>query len=233
MIATPPDTRLRRKVTHRLIASRYPSVGILDQVARPADLDAVFELEGWTNDRITAELGILRRIPTDEWIVGTPMASVVMAAFCHPRKGGGRFSDETRGAWYAAFTLETAQAEVAYHRGRELAEVGVSDARMEMRQYVAEVSGVFHDIRAERPEYRPVYDHDSYKRSQPFGEALRAGGSNGVVYRSVRHENGTCLACFRPRLLSRVRVGAHFEYRWHGNGLPVIRRVNTPRGDQQ
>src|SRR4051812_50227664 len=97
MIATPPETRLRRKVTHRLIASRYPSVGILDQVARPADLEAVFQLEGGTNDRITAELRILRRIPTNEWIVGTPMASVVMAAVCHPRKGGGGRREERGG----------------------------------------------------------------------------------------------------------------------------------------
>ena len=141
MIPPPPQVRLRRKVTHRLIASRFPSAGILDQVASPADLDAVFELEGWTNDRITTELGILLRIPKDEWAVGTPMSSVVMAAFCHPRLGGGRFNDEARGAWYASFTLDTAHAEVAYHRGRELAEIGVTDARMEMREYVADTSG--------------------------------------------------------------------------------------------
>src|SRR6476619_4038065 len=168
MIPTPPETQLRRKVTHRLVASRYPSIGILDRVSDAADLDAVFELEGWTNDRITSELGILHRLPPDEWLVGAPMASVVMAAFCHPRAGGGRFSDEMRGAWYASFTLETAHAEVAYHRGRELAEVGVTDARMEMRQYVAEVSGAFHDIRPERREYRPLYEPDTYATSQRF-----------------------------------------------------------------
>ncbi len=225
MIPTPPETQLRRKVTHRLVASRYPSIGILDRVSDAADLDAVFELEGWTNDRITSELGILHRLPPDEWLVGAPMASVVMAAFCHPRAGGGRFSDEMRGAWYASFTLETAHAEVAYHRGRELAEVGVTDARMEMRQYVAEVSGAFHDIRTERREYRPLYDPDTYATSQRFALDLLAHGSNGVVYRSVRRDGGTCLACFRPRLLARVRVGAHFEYRWHGNGPPAIRRL--------
>ena len=225
MTATPPEIQLRRRVTHRLIASRYPSAGILDQVADAEDLEAVFELEGWTNDRITTELGILLRIPRDEWLVGAPMASVVMAAYCHPRAGGGRFSDEMRGAWYASFTLETAHAEVAYHRGRELAEVGVTDARMEMRQYIAEVTGVFHDIRAERREYRPLYESDSYERSQRFALDLLAHGSNGLVYRSVRKHGGTCIACFRPRLLARVRVGAHYEYRWHGGGAPLVRRL--------
>jgi hypothetical protein len=229
MIPAPPECRLRRKVTHRLIASRYPSAGILDQVAGPGDLEAVFELEGWTNDRITTELGILLRIPRDEWIVGTPLASVVMAAFCHPRTGGGRFNDETRGAWYASFTLETAHAEVAYHRGRELAEVGVTDARMEMRQYIAETSGMLHDIRPDLREYGPLYDPANYDRSQRFARDLMAHGSNGLVYRSVRRPGGTCLACFRPRLLAHVRVGGHYEYRWHGSGFPVIRRLTGPR----
>jgi hypothetical protein len=224
MISSPPETRLRRKVTHRLIASRYPSVGILDRVARPADLEAVFELEGWTNDRITTELGILLRVPREEWLVGTPMASVVMAAFCHSRPGGGRFNDETRGAWYAAFTLDTAHAEVAYHRGRELAEVGVTEARLEMRQFVAEVSGVFHDFRR---GYTALHDPDAYERSQAFARDLFAAASNGVVYRSVRRAGGTCLACFRPRLLARVRVGGHYEYRWQAGGPPLIRRMRV------
>ena len=30
MTPTPPETQLRRKVTHRLVASRYPSIGILE-----------------------------------------------------------------------------------------------------------------------------------------------------------------------------------------------------------
>jgi hypothetical protein len=231
MIPAPRLVRLRRRVTHRLIASRYPSAGILDQVASPADLDAVFELEGWTNDRITTELGILLRIPRDEWIVGTSLSSVVMAAFCHPRVGGGRFNDEARGAWYASFTLDTAHAEVAYHRGRELAEIGVTDARMEMREYVAEISGSFHDIRPDLHEYRPLYDRASYGASQRFALDLLAGGSNGIVYRSVRREGGTCLACFRPRLLAGVRVAGHYEYRWSGSDLPAIRRVNAAPDD--
>ena len=33
------------------------------------------------------------------------MASVIMAAFCHPRPTGGRFNSSERGAWYAASSL--------------------------------------------------------------------------------------------------------------------------------
>src|SRR5215472_8607962 len=117
-------TRIRWKDTCRLIPSRYPSTGILDRVASPQDLAAIFELESWTNDRVSNEFGLLHNIPQEEWITG-PQSTVVMAAWCHPRPGGGRFNTAERGAWYAARKLETAQAEIAYHRTLELAEVGV------------------------------------------------------------------------------------------------------------
>src|ERR1051326_6236091 len=97
----PPLTRIRWKNTCRLIPSRYPATGILDQVASPRDLPHIFELESWTNDRISNELGILNHVPRQEWVTG-PQATVIMAAFCHPRPSGGRFNGADRGAWDAA-----------------------------------------------------------------------------------------------------------------------------------
>src|SRR5687767_5984682 len=130
---TPPTSRIRWTAASRLIPSRYPSVGPFDQVSSPEDLDAILEVEAWTNDRISTQLGILHRMPRDEWLIGQPMASVVMAAFCHPKPGGGRFSTPDRGAWYAGRTIDTALAESVYHRTRDLAEVGHFDTRMQMR----------------------------------------------------------------------------------------------------
>ncbi|MDQ6700760.1 MAG: hypothetical protein M3Z36_11320, partial [Acidobacteriota bacterium] len=97
----PPVTALHLKDTHRLVASRYPPVGILDVVADWHDLDLMFELEAWTNDRISTQLGYLHTIPRAEWVMGKPMSSVIMAAFCHPRAGGSRFNGPDRGSWYA------------------------------------------------------------------------------------------------------------------------------------
>ena len=99
-----PQAFIRWRAAPRLIASRYPTAGLFDRVASSADVDAIIELEGWTNDRITGELGILSAVPRDEWVVGRPMDSVIMAAYCHPSPGGGRFTGEDRGAWYAART---------------------------------------------------------------------------------------------------------------------------------
>ena len=220
----PPEVLIRWKGTARLVPSRFPVVGLFDRVAHSDDLDAIFELEGWTNDRISAELGILQAVPRDEWVVGQPMASVVMAAYCHPRPGGGRFSSDERGAWYAARTIDTALSESIYHRSRELAEVGAVEARLQMRLYLSDFSTRFHDIRgADAPA--PLYDPDDYSASQRFARQLLAGGAQGLVYRSVRQTGGECVACFRPRLVKNVRIGGHYEYRWEGSPRPAVRKL--------
>src|SRR3954462_2634214 len=71
--AAPPLTRVSWRDMARLVPSRYPSVGLFDRVASRDDLDAVLELENWTNDRVNTELGLLHAVPPDEWVVGRPM----------------------------------------------------------------------------------------------------------------------------------------------------------------
>jgi hypothetical protein len=53
--------------TFRLIPSRFP-VGLFDTVATAADLAAVMELAGWTNDRLVAER--IARLPQADWVYG-------------------------------------------------------------------------------------------------------------------------------------------------------------------
>jgi hypothetical protein len=224
MELNPPTTRVVRRGTHRLIPSRYPSVGILDAVATPADLEAVFELEGWTNDRISAESGLLHCIPKDEWVVGQPMATVVMASFCHPRPDGGRFNDGRRGAWYAAFALKTAHAEAVFHRSKELEEIGGwFDTFVQMADYLADFSAAFHDLRD--PRFDRYMSPNRYELAQQLARELLDQGSNGIVYPSVRDRGGHCVACFRPRLVGNVRSGGFYEYRWTGKRAPAIRKL--------
>jgi hypothetical protein len=223
----PPLARVRWTNTCRLIPTRYPSIGVFDRVATARDLDALLELESWTNDRLNAELGILSCVPRDEWVTGRAHATVIMAAFCHPRPGGSRFADPLPSAWYAARKEETAIVESVYHRTRELVEVGALETRMQMRLYHADFRTDFHDIRRARREYGDIYNPDSYDASQRFARALRAAGSNGLVYRSVRHEGGECIACFRPPLVLNVRVAAHYEYRWEGQLTPSVLRLTS------
>ena len=217
-----PEALVRWKSAPRLVPSRYPVAGLLDRVADAGDLDALFELEGWTNDRISAEVGLLHTIPREEWVTGRPMASVVMAAYCHPREEGSRFSSGDRGAWYAARAIETAIAESVYHRTAELREIGAFETRVQMRVYLADFSARFHDIRRVQSA---VYDPVSYAVSQELGRQVLESGGNGIVYRSVRDPAGECLACFRPALVRNVRAGGHYEFQWSGGPEPAVRKL--------
>jgi hypothetical protein len=222
--ATP--TLVSRKDTSRFIPSRFPPVGILDTISDPYDLQYIIELENWTNDRLSSELGLIMTIPAAEWVVGVPNATAVMAAYCHPHAEGGRFNSNTRGAWYAGLSLDTAIQETIFHRTKELEEIGVFETRVEMRQYLADFECEFHDVRAS-PTYDELHDPNSYKAGQALGDTLLQSGSNGVFYRSVRHTGGECIGCFRPKLVLNVRPAAHFEYKWEGGRVPKVRVLSV------
>jgi RES domain len=223
----PIPVKFSRKNTHRLIRSLFPATGIFDDVTTPVELKIILELEGWTNDRVSAEYGVLHLIPEAEWTLGVPLASVIMAAFCHPRETGGRFSTADRGAWYAAIEQKTAIRETIHHCTKELFdEIGVTETYVQMREYLADFSTEFHDVRPS-PEFDPCYADADYSSGQALGKALLESGSNGVLYRSVRHKGHECIACFRPKLVLNVRQGAHFEYRWRGDRNPVVRKLSS------
>ena len=94
-----------------------------------------------------------------------------------------------------------------------------------MRLYLADFDAPFHDVRSRRPEHVPLHDPESYAASQAFARKVFAMQSNGVIYRSVRHRAGVCIACFRPILVCNARIGSHFEYQWRGKRTPEIREV--------
>ena len=104
------------------------------------------------------------------------------------------------------------------------------ETRVQMRQYLADFAADFHDVRSDDPSFAKLHDPGSYEASQELGRQLLASGSNGIIYRSVRHSGGECLACFRPRLVSNVRQGAHFEYRWEGRREPTIQELTLDPG---
>ncbi|HEX6944990.1 MAG TPA: RES family NAD+ phosphorylase, partial [Casimicrobiaceae bacterium] len=189
---TPPVRLVHQRDTHRLVSCRHlpDADSVLTRIADDEDLAAVFELDAATNDRLHAEHVGGPGIGPEELVAAVPLASVVNAAFAHPHPLGARFSGPERGAWYAAFELETAQAEVAFHKGIELAEVGWRDESVTYDDYVADFNAEFHDIRRARA-FRACLAPDSYQASQALASRLLAAGSLGVVYPSVRHAGGT------------------------------------------
>lgn len=209
--------------TYRMIASRYPTVGVFDTVAEPDDLEAIMMLEGWTNDRISRQLGKLYSIPREEWVVGQPNAHIIMAPFCHTNKGGGRFNSEKLGAWYGALTSDTAIIETVYHSSKKLKEAnGLFNARIQMRQLLSFPKVAFEDMRGLSSQMQDVFDPNSYEVSQKLADELRLAGSHGILFDSVRDPNGANIAVFKPKLLPPVTQGDHYEYRWNGTAQPDI-----------
>jgi RES domain-containing protein len=214
-----------------LIPSKY-SDGGASVLARIADDDAhlaeIFDLDHATNDRLLAENDRLPGIGVHELIFGIPYYRIVNAAFTHAHPLGGRFNSPERGAWYTAFELKTAQAEVAFHKTIQLAEIGRFEDEVTFDDYLADFSGEFHDLRRQSA-FRDCLNPDSYVHSQALAERLQAAGSLGVVYPSVRRPEGTCLACFRPALVGNVRKAATYRFRWSGQATPAIAVANGSR----
>lgn len=224
---TPPKlTALRQDDTHRLIPSRYSEESVLGRLAEDnRDLQALFELEGATNDRLLGEANLLPGISVHELLFGVSYAHIVNAAFTHAHPSGSRFNSPGRGAWYAAFELKTAQAETAFHKAQELAEIGWREPEVfTFRDYLADFRAEFHDIRGDAA-YAGCLDPTSYANSQSLAQELLASGSAGIVYPSVRRSGGNCIACFRPALVANVRQGRTVMIAFRDPNTPPIVNV--------
>ena len=221
----PPVSLVRQFDTHRLIPSRHLPAGdsVLVAIADSDDhLQAIFELDAATNDRLFAHHQRLPGIGVEELVFAVPHAAVVNAAFCHAHPLGARFNGPDRGAWYAAVALKTAQAEVGFHKSVQLAEIGRFDDTVTYEDYLADFTATLHDLRPPAEGFRECLDPDSYVESQALAEHLLEAGSLGVIYPSVRDAGGTCLACFRPALVANVRRGKTYRFTWRGAPEPTI-----------
>jgi hypothetical protein len=210
-MTSPKQSKVEQDGTHRLIPYRYSDRGrpILNLLAQDDDdlLSDLTELEGATNDRLLGESGRLPGASAIELVSGFRLAHIVNASFAHARPSGGRFNSERRGAWYAAFEMETAQSEIAFHRSVELKEVDWKAQEVSPYiDYLADFRYEFHDIREDR-DFVDCLDPNSYSASQTLGLTLLTSGSAGIVYPSVRRKDGICIACFRPPLVLNVREG--------------------------
>ena len=211
-------SRVIWRPSYRLVPSRFPPIQLFERVARPEDLEAVFAIESLTNDRLREEAGEIRLVPPADRISG-PGSSPIMAAFTHRNPDGSRFSDGSFGVYYAAHALETAVWETAYHRARFMRATRQAPAEIDMRCYLAIIDAELTDIRGQQKRRRELYDPSSYKGSQPYGVKLRAEGAGGIVYDSVRHAGGECIAVFRPKLLKPAVQGAHLTFAWDGERI--------------
>jgi len=216
--AEPRTLRLRWPKIFRVIPSKFPPINFFERVVAPEQMEAAWYLEGLTNDRLRDEAGDISLVPKEERLAG-PGASVVMAAFTHIGNPS-RFGDGSYGVYYAARSLETAVRETAFHRARFLAATAEAPGEIDMRAYVGKPKEPLKDIRG--PRYKALHDPDDYSKSQAYGRARREKGEWGLVYRSVRHAGGECIASFRPKAVSVPVAGPALAYVWDGKQITRV-----------
>lgn len=226
----PRASNILRDETHRLIPARYsdPDDSVLARLAdNTEDLNALFELEGATNDRLLGEAGLLPGITLRELVFGLSYSHIVNAAFTHASPLGSRFNGPERGAWYAAFTRATSELEVAYHKSQELQEIRWQEKEtFTYIDFLADFRGTFHDLRKDA-RFGNCLNPNSYGASQHLAGELLEAGSAGIVYPSVRHKAGTCIVCFRPALVNNVRKGSSIFIGFaNAFATPEIRKIN-------
>jgi len=226
-MSLPETILLRQDDTHRLIPKIYSEepYGPLRAIAEdPEHLAAIAELDRATDKQVYAENNLLPGIGVAELVFGIPHARIINAVFTHAMPLGGRFNGPDRGAWYAGFEIETSQAEIAFHKTVHLAEVGIFEDEVSYVDYLADFSGEFHELRNDA-RFAACLDPNSYVASQGLAGQLLKANALGVVYSSVRYSEGTCLACFRPAVVTHVRAGVHYQFTWSGQPQPAITSI--------
>jgi RES domain len=224
-----PVRRVTWRPCRRIIPSHFPPINLFERVADPADLEAVFALESLTNDRLRDEVGDIQLVPPQDRVTGSG-ASYIMAAFTHLNPVGSRFSDGTYGVFYAALTLTSAIAETGYHRERFMRATREPRMELDMRVLLVDLEQELTDIRGMRESLAAVYDPNSYHAAQALGARLRAADAWGIVYDSVRHPGGECVAVFRPPALANCRQSMHLCYVWDGARISQVYRKSFLRG---
>lgn len=232
-----PVTDFVGRATVRLIPETAHQSPVLDPLADDAQEAAdISEVEAMTSRRLMIERGEVLDIDPRELAYHARGEQLlrwghthINASFAYSRAGAGnRFNGPGRGAWYCAMEDLVAIEEVAYHRTRELAYVGVFEDQRLYQAILADFIGAFPDLRA-MPFGQGPLDPDpgvGYPAGQALAADLREQGHRGLLYPSVRAPasgvgDTTCFVAFDPQIVQNPRPGARWRLVW--DGTPAFR----------
>ena len=156
-----------------------------------------------------------------------PNASIVMAAFTYSGIPT-RFSNGAYGVYYAGRVLETAIRETVYHTEREARMASLAPQVFHRRVFVGKVAKSFYDVRGKI--YSDLHRPNDYSAPQAFAQRLLSEDPMawGIVYRSVRHPGGDCIAALRPPAVTLPTQGPHLFYTWDGARITHVFEQSEP-----
>ncbi len=219
-----PVRRMVWRRSVRIIRSIHPPIDLFEDIADPADWEALASAEAKFNPRIRLGIGDLSRVPVARRVTG-PGASWVMAPFvhCSPLRPS-RFSDGSFGVYHAGDSREVAIAETIHHHAKFMGATEQAPGwTSQFRELIGPVDARLDDI-AGRAEF---LDPDDYTRSQRFGAERRAAGSNGITWPSVRYPGGHCIGVFWPDVIPIPVQGGHWAYHWNGKAVDYVKQLDT------
>ena len=225
-----PDPKVVRVTwpsTHRIIRSRFPPIDLFEDIADPADWDAILSAEAKTNPRVSESVGMLDLVPEDRRVAGSG-ASWVMAPFTHTSTDRpSRFTDGSYGVYYAGNCIEVALFETIYHHGKFMTATSEQPGwTSDFRELVGTLDTELHDV-TDATSFADLYDSNNYLEPQKLGARLRSSGSNGVYYKSVRYPEGSAVALFWPDVAGIPTQGRHFSYFWNGSTVSQVKDLAT------
>ena len=218
-----PIRRVSWPHTIRIIRSIYPPIDLFEDIADPADWDALASAEAKFNPRIRDSIGDLSKVPVERRVTG-PGASWVMAPFvhCSPLRPS-RFSDGSFGLYYAGDRTEVAIAETIHHHARFMRATKEDPGwTSQFRELVGTIDVDLDDATGRADLLHP----NEYDASQTFGAERRAAGSNGIIWPSIRYPDGQCIAVFWPDVIPIPIQGAHYAYHWNGGAVDYVKRLD-------
>lgn len=223
-----PVSRVEWVGAVRIIRSVFPPIDLFEDIADPADWPLLISAEQKTNPRIAATIGNLDLVPPERRVGGNG-ASWLMAPFTHVSVDRpSRFTNGSYGVLYVGIGFETALFETIHHHGRFMLRTREAPGwTSQFREIVLSVNADLHDLRAQAPELAPALDPAQYAAAQALGANLKVGGSNGIVYPSVRHAGGECTALFYPDCASNPVQGRHLDYHWDGARVDLVRDAGS------
>jgi RES domain len=212
------SARLREPVLKQLVGED------LAEIARLAEIEAV------TSGRLIAtNIGLPPLGPDDFVGSDVPSHRFINAAFVYPRPDAlNRFNGPARGAWYAAFELDTAIAEVAYHLEKELRATNRANTSVEYAELFATIDGKIIDLTATSAKHDCISQPDDF--AYPAGNRLAVDamqlGFQAIVYPSARRLGGVCVAALFPKAISKVTEGDVHRLSWTNFSLNVTLACN-------
>lgn len=210
----------------RLINSKFPTIDLFDDVAKPEEFEALYAIQSITNLRCKNDNGTLTNLPKDKIPDGIPGCHYACAPFTHINPDGSRFSSGDFGVMYIADCAETAMAEVCFHQLKQWQNIeGLHFDSVVLRQLDVTFSADLIDITQQTDS--SLYDPDNYLAAQSLGFTLHHLGQEGLQFQSVRRKGHTCWALMTPKRIKKVIQSNHYELIFDGNRISHVRLISN------